>query len=134
MSTKLSRACYISDQKAMTHGVTRCSGRGLPKCIMQAEVTRKEDLQRQRGTLKVAQLVNDPECSGFISLSLYDQKPVYLLSNACNNIEWVQKERIVWHKEKGEKVKVPYYRLNVIDLYNHNMNNVDITDQLRTVY
>ena len=44
------------------------------------------------------------------------------------------KKRIVWDKEKGEKVKVPYYRLNIIDLYNHNMNNVDIVDQLRTVY
>ena len=69
-----------------------------------------------------------------ITLSLYDQKLVYLLSNTCSNLEWVQKERIVWHKEKGNNVKVPYYRLNVIDLYNHNMNNVDIVDQLRTVY
>ena len=103
MSTKLSRACYCSDQKVMTHGVTRSSGRGLPKCIMQEEVTRKEDLQKQRGTLKVAQLVNDPACNGFLSLSLYNQKPVYLLSNVCNNVEWVKKERIVWHKVKGKR-------------------------------
>ena len=64
MSTKLTSACYIIDQKVMTHGVIRCFGRGLPKCIIQTEVSRKEDLQRQRGTLKVAQLVNDPECCG----------------------------------------------------------------------
>ena len=134
MSTKLSHACYTSAQKVMTHGVTRCNGRGLPKCITQQEVTRKEDLQRQRGTLKVAQLVNDPACDGFLALSLYDQKPVYLLTNACNNVEWIKKERSCWHKEKGKKVNVPYYRLNVIDMYNHNMNNVDIADQLRTVY
>ena len=31
-------------------------------------------------------------------------------------------------------IKIPYYRLNVIDIYNDNMNNVDISYQLRVVY
>ena len=33
-----------------------------------------------------------------------------------------------------KKVQIPFYRLNLIYTYNHNMNNVDITDQLRTIY
>jgi len=41
ISTKLSRACYTCPQKIMTHGVTRCSGRGIPACIAQSEVTRR---------------------------------------------------------------------------------------------
>ena len=83
----------------------------------------------------MAQLKNDPVCNGFVAISLYDQKLVYIFSNACSNVEWSKKERTLWHKEMGKKVKVlPFYWLNIIDTYNHNMNNADIADQLQTVY
>ena len=43
-SAKLCRAAYSMPQKVMVHGVTRPSGRGIPPCIKQNEVTKKRDL------------------------------------------------------------------------------------------
>ena len=62
---------------------------------------------------------------------MYDTKPVYLLSNACKNIQWTKKKRKLWNNEKGKKVDAPFYRLNLIDEYNMGMGNVDQAYQLR---
>ena len=105
ISTKISRACYITAQKVITHSITQSSGRGLSKCIEQQEVTRKEDPARQRGTLKVAQLEHDSACKRFLAISLYDQKPVYVLSNSCDKVEWIKKERAMLHTGMGEMYK-----------------------------
>ena len=67
----------------MILGVTRKSVRGLSKCIKQVDVTKKKDLARTRGTIKVAELVGDTKDPGIISMSLYDTKPVYLMSVTC---------------------------------------------------
>ena len=64
----------------MILGVTRKSGRGPPNCINQVDVTKKEDLARTHGTPKVAELVGDANDPGIISMSLYDTKPVYIMS------------------------------------------------------
>ena len=42
--------------------------------------------------------------------------------------------RLVFHRNLKKMVKVPYYRLNVVDEYNMHMNSVDRADQLRGVY
>ena len=46
----------------------------------------------------------------------------------------MHKDLEVWHHGLENIIKVPFYRLNMIDNHNNNMNNVDISDQLRTVY
>ncbi len=47
----------------MVHGVAaRKSGRGLPKCIIQDEVTNKNLQAEVRGTTKAAVLEGDNEC------------------------------------------------------------------------
>ena len=84
--------------------------------------------------MKAAVLVGDPNFTGLVAVSLYDSKPVYLISNACDKVGWTKKERKLWHKDKGKKVNVPFFRLNIIDQYNHGMGNVDQADQLRLQY
>ena len=56
----------------MVLGVTRKGGRGVPKCIEQLDVTKKEDLAKARGTLKVSELVGDAQMKGLVAISLYD--------------------------------------------------------------
>ena len=117
----------------MIHGVTRPS-RGIPSCITQEAVTKKEDLLSTRGTMKASIFVGDSSVPSLVAASLYDTKPVYLISNACNKVGWTKKDRMLWHKDKGKKVSAPFYRLNLIDQYNYGMGNVDQADQLRLQY
>ena len=134
MSAKLCRLAYGLDQRVMIHGVTRPSLRGIPPAIKQNEVTRKGDLEKVRHTVKAAVLKGDEVCKGLVAISLYDTKPVYFLTNACEGITWTQKGKKVYDTKEKKTCKMPFYRLNVIDFYNHNMGNVDLADQLRNVY
>ena len=114
-SPKFAKCALKESGKAvMTHGVCRPS-QGIPSCIIQEAATRKLDLLRQQGTLKAAVLTGDPECKGLVAASLYDTKPVYLISSACKKVEWRKKERKLWHNDMGKKVDVPFYQLNLID-------------------
>ena len=70
----------------MIHGVYRPS-RGIPNCILQTTVTKKKELLKKRGTVKASVLVGDSKCKGLVALSFYDSKPVYFISNACENIK-----------------------------------------------
>ena len=115
----------------MCYGVTRPGGRGIPKCLMQLEQTTKTGIARERGTLKVAHLKGDGVMPGLIAASLHDVKPFYFLTNACRQVKWIKKKRFVWNKALQKKVQLPFYRLNVVDEHNNNVNNVDIADQLR---
>ena len=108
----------------MTHSVCQQS-RGIPQFIVQDAVTEKMELLRHRGTIKADVLTGYPKCKYLVVVSMYDTKPVYLLSNACKNIQWRKKERKLWHNDKGKKVDAPFYRLNLIDEYNMGMGNVD---------
>ena len=67
-------------------------------------------------------------------MSFYESKPVYFISNAWKSVQWIKKARNIWHKEKGKKVEVPFYRLSIVDEYNFGMGDVDQADQLRLKY
>ena len=81
--------------------------------------------------LKASLLKGDSKCDGLVELLFYDSKPVYFISNACENIRWKQKNQRLWHKEMGGGVNAPFYHLNLVDEYNLGTGNVDQEDQLR---
>ena len=100
----------------MAHGVTRPSGRGVPMCVFQKEVTGAKNIEKVRHTVKVAVVKGDSVCTNpLVCISLYDSKPVYLLSTACSEIKWIGKKRKVWHAGKNSYVNIKFLRLNVID-------------------
>ena len=87
MSPKFAKKCFTDTGKeVMIHGVCRPS-RGIPKCIQQTEVTKKEEVLKSKNTVKAAELVGDSNCPHLISLSFYDSKPVYFVSNACTKLK-----------------------------------------------
>ena len=108
MSAKFAKIEMIdSVNNVLIHEVTRAS-RGISPCIVQEVVTKKEDLLCTRGTMKQAVLTVDDNCLGLVATSLYDSKPVYLLSDACTSLQWTKKDRKLWHKEQGEYAMVSY--------------------------
>ena len=133
ISAKFLRMCFIALSILVT-GVARMGGRGVPGCVKQTEVTRKDEVALARGTLKLAQLQDDPEMPNLICSSLYDQKPFYMMSTGQEIISWVRIFKKVWSSSRGKYCLVPFYRLNMVDNYNMNMNQVDLGDQLRGSY
>ena len=103
-----------SGRRVMIHGVCRPS-RGIPKCLVQDTVTKKQDVLSSKITVKCAILVRYPNCKDLFAMSFYDSKPMYFISNACKSVQWIKKDRNLWHKEKGKKVEVPFYRLSIVD-------------------
>ena len=89
-SAKFANVCYNgSGRKVMIHGACQQS-QGIPKSIIQEVVTRK-DVLREKRKVKVALLRNDTNCKNLVALSFYDNKPVYFISMACENVMWLQK-------------------------------------------
>ena len=76
----------------------------------------------------------DPECPNLVAFSVYDTKPVNILTMACANLEWVEKQKKVWDKNAGATISMKFLRPGVINDYNNGMNNVDQADQLRGSY
>jgi hypothetical protein len=134
ISSKLALLAISCKAKVSVHGVARQSGRGVPKCVEQVAQTTKDMIIKNRGTVMVAKLIGEPKLKDFVAISCYDVKPFYFLTNSWSEIKWIKKTRKVWSSAKKKLVTLPYFRLNVFDVYNHNMNNVDISDQLRNVY
>ena len=64
----------------MVHGVVRETNKGVPECVKQKEVSRKQDIAKQRWTLKVATLDVDAEIPGLVCTSMYDSKPFYMMT------------------------------------------------------
>ena len=91
------------------HGVVRETGKGVPECVKQKEVTRKEDIAKQRWTLKVAGLEGDPQIPGLVCTSLYDSKLFYMMTNTCEELKWIKKTREVYHKGLNRMVELPFY-------------------------
>jgi len=77
MSAKLALFAMNCKAKVHIHGVTRQSGRGIPSCVNQEKRTRKNEILQHRGTLKVAEMQNEPRLKGLVALSLYETKPFY---------------------------------------------------------
>ena len=77
---------------------------------------------KARWDLKVATLKGDPSLPGIVALSIYDSKPFYFISNACEVVKWNKITCKVWSKEKNRMVEMPFFRLNLIHDYNIGMN------------
>jgi hypothetical protein len=71
---------------------------------------------------------------GMICASIYDSKPVTMLTTAHHQIVFKRKSRQVWDHEVKKMKELFYWRLDMIDTYNHKMNGVDLQDQYRWYY
>ena len=70
-----------SGRRVMIHIVCRPS-RGIPKCIVQETMIKKEDILKSKVTVKCAILVRNLNFKNLVAMSIYDSKHVYFVSNA----------------------------------------------------
>ena len=133
-SVKFCKACYQHPMKIKTQGTCRTWGRGIPTAVIQKEVKSKQGQLAVRGNVKAAVLQDDPECPDLVASSIYDSRPVHLLSMGCNEIKWVEKTKNVYNVDTGGVEVMRFLRLNQIDSYSNKMGEVDIADQLRGTY
>jgi hypothetical protein len=111
--------------------VTRAYGRGFPDQIKQAVEMNAKKAEALKGTTTAARLINSEQSPDLLAICVYDMKPVHLLSMVAESVEWMAKQRKVYDRMSLKMRMMSFMRLNVIDDYNNNMNNVDIADQLR---
>jgi hypothetical protein len=133
MSCKFAKFCYNHDNQILLEGVAR-KGRGVPQLVYQEEIQKKSIEATVRGTVKAAVLEGDADCPNLVAVSVYDTKPVHFISMVSECIEWITKSRKMWNKAVQALVSVEFLRLNINDDYNREMNDVDISDHLRTIY
>ena len=135
-AVKLAKAAYSKlRSRIMIHGPCRTEvWRGLPRMIIQKEVTADRDLRQARGTTKAAVLEGDPDCPDLIACSVYDTKPVHFLTNSVQFVRWIKCKKRVYDPRKKEMVWNEFLRTNLQDDYNNGMDDVDVSDQLRTIY
>ena len=65
---------------------------------------------------------------------MYDTKTVHYLSMVSESIQWVEKQKMVYNVETRKVENLKLSRLNKIDKYNNGMGDVDVDDQLRSIY
>ena len=82
-SWKLCTALYLAN--ALAHGVVCTHGRGLPTSVLQTEEKNAKRAEPLRGTTKAARLSNCPECPNLIAASVYDTKPVHMISTTTRD-------------------------------------------------
>jgi hypothetical protein len=131
-SRKLFPALYMA--KALAHGVVRMTGRGLPPLVRQLEEKNIKETMKKRGTMAAAKLVNSVDCPDLFAASVYNTKPIHILSTIKESMYWVLKKRKVWSAVHKEIHAIGHLWLNFIDVYNQNMNGADIADQLQNQY
>ena len=120
-------------KRIKTQGVLRVD-RGVPDIVRQEIPSGKAAQEAARGTTMLACLKNDTLTTDLLIGSCYDQRPFYMLTNAAEEVKWVEKERMVWSHEMKEQVPFKFLRWSLSDTYNFEMNDNDIADQYRLVY
>jgi hypothetical protein len=140
---------YWTGPVALTEGSSTFSGAVSPlhcdaimpllqlrvdESVLQTEVKSRRAQDAVRGTVKVSVLRDDPSCPDLLAVSVYDTKPVHMLSTVADCVEWIKKERKVWSTSMCATKTIEFLRLNVIEMYNAGMGSVDVADQLRNSY
>ena len=133
MSAKFDLGFFNHPKKVINKGGSRTSSRGVPTQILQQEVTTKESINAVNGTVKVCVLKGVPALSmcTLFACPIYDTNPVHFISMCSDNITWNKNTRQKWDKSTSFMMLGRFLGLSTNDSYNINMNNVNISDQLR---
>ena len=92
ISVKLLKACWLLFG-VMVYGVCQFLGHGIPSNIRQDDETQRGEIVTEKVGMKVEVLSGDETLkkhgwdSNLISLSFYNNKTVYFMTNSCDTIK-----------------------------------------------
>lgn len=134
-SVKLARESFALPTQVRIHSVIRKSGRGVPSCVIQAELTGKR-AEDAHGTVKAAVLRGDSIAENLVITSCYDQKPFYMISTrSAPCITWIEHCKRVWSQTLKKNIDDKFLRFSLLHHeYNFEMNDNDVANQLRLFY
>ena len=118
----------------MVHGLTRKGMRWIKPAVKKEEVKNREKKLEVRGTMKDAVLRVDKVCPNLVESSVYDNKPVHLLSMLFQQLKWIVKDKPLFNVDTSRVESLRFLRMNTINDYNNNMGHVDISDQLQNTH
>ena len=121
-SIKLTRDAYC--EKTLIHGIIRINNKGIPDQIIQREVKGKARQDTVRGTVKVEVRTGDPICPNILACSIYDTKPVHVISTVAKEVAWWNIRRKVYLEDKNTFKESFFKRLNVISLSSKTLGTV----------
>ena len=106
--------------------------------VIQTQAKGTNQLEKARGTL-LASVRSEgmPENCEVICASYYDEnaeKPFHMMTNVVEGIDVIEIKRKCFNTATMKHFWVTIKRLSLADLYNKNMNSVDLADQLRNHY
>ena len=67
----------------------------------------------------------DATCSDVLVCSIYDTKPVHIVSTVAENFMWTLTKKKLYNKIEKNTVDMTFHSLNVIHMYNIWMGSVD---------
>ena len=109
--------------------------RGVHDAVVQKAVTKAAALEKAKGTLLASVRAQGmPQQCEVICTSYYDDAPFLMMSNIVDCVAVIEIHRKCYSTATQKHFWVIVKRLSLADLYNHNMNSVDIADQLRMWY
>ncbi len=74
--------------EALVHGVARTNSHGVSSSIIQKEEKILAQAELHQGTIKEARMKDCQNSPDLLATSIYDTKPVHLLSTALDCVKW----------------------------------------------
>ena len=109
--------------------------RGMHDAVIQKVQTKAAELEKAKGTLLASVRAEGmPQGCEVICTSYYDDAPFMMMGNVVEGVEVIEIHRKCYSTGTQKHFWAIIKRLSLADLYNHNMNSVDLADQLRTWY
>ena len=82
-----------------------------------------------RGEVKVEMMKGDATCPYVLACSIYDTRPVHVISTVADNFECTSIKKKVYSKIEKTTADMTFHRLNVIHMYNFVIGSVNVADR-----
>ncbi len=118
----------------MYHGVCRLNNTSIPPEVVQNNEQNPRLVDTAQGHTNAVILIDDDTYPNLLAASVYDHKPVTVLSIIAKSITLKVKTRKVYSHLAGRYVDMDYLQHNIVDNYNNNMNSVYLADKIHNYY